>query len=236
MNIKDKIEKLLAKAESTDNEHERDAFTAQAERLMLKWGIEAADLEARGEVKPEEIVEEHRVFTGSYAIQMPAFATAIALGLGNIRVLKSGNRNHWLVFAIGHKTDVAHFWTLVESLDQQAQTARAKWWKTAPEKQWLTPWEGYLSQRNFITAFSATVSRRLRELRTEIQVEATPGAALVLVSKKERVDAWVDDTYSNLRNARSLASGSTGYSAGASAGQSASLGEKSIGGTTGALR
>ena len=70
MNYHEKIAKLLAKAERTDNEHERDAYTQQAERLMLKLGIERAELESAGEVKAEDIVEVTREWTGNYAITM----------------------------------------------------------------------------------------------------------------------------------------------------------------------
>lgn len=58
--MKDKIAKLLAKAERTDNEHEAETFTASAHKLMLAYGIELAELESAGEVKPEEIVEVYR--------------------------------------------------------------------------------------------------------------------------------------------------------------------------------
>lgn len=237
--IKRKIELLLAKAEGTDNEHERDAFTAQAERLMLKWGIESADLEARGEIKPEEIVEERLVFNGIWSKSMPAFIHSIALGMGNVRVLKSGSGNRWFVYVIGHKTDVANFITLTNSLVQQVTTARTRWWKNSLERQYITNgWDAHKEQREFVFAFGRIVGQRLRDQRAEVQAEATPGAALVLVSKEERVNDWVDNTYSRLRQAKNLTGGSgNGRVAGHRAGLQANLGEKSIGGgTAGALQ
>jgi hypothetical protein len=236
--IKTKIELLLAKAEGTDNEHERDAYTAKAQRLMLEWGIEEADLEARGEVKPEAVVQQHRDYHGQFSMAMPGFANDIARGMGNLKVIKSGSKSDWRVYVIGHETDVANFWTMMDSLERQALHGLKVWWASTPDRAWLiTATEKWKARRSFIMAFGSTCGARLRRLREEVQVEATPGAALVLVSKDERVAAKVEELYPSLRNGRSLQMGYSGAAAGREAGLRAHLGGKEVGtGTAGALR
>jgi hypothetical protein len=233
--MKDKIEKLLAKAERTDNDHERDAFTAQAQKLMLKYGIEEADLEARGEVKREDIVEEHRLYRGAMADAMCTFAHQVALGMGNLRTFKTTFKATRTIWVIGHTTDVSNFWMLMNSLELQVAAARRHWVDTDLFYPELTKWEQHKAQRQFTMSFGTTCGNRLRKLRTEVQAEATPGAALVLVSKQEAVDEYTDNRH-NLRSARGI-SGGHGGSAGRDAGNRANLGGKGIsGGAKGQLR
>lgn len=236
--IKSKIELLLAKAEGTDNDHERDAYTAKAQRLMLEWGIEEADLEARGEVKPENIVEQRRTYRGQYSMAMPGFANDIARGMGGLKIIKSGSKSTWQVYVIGHVSDVENFWAMMDSLERQALLALKSWWATTPDRQWLcTATEQWKARRGFLMAFGTTCGRRLGSLRTEVQQEATPGAALVLVSKDERVAAKVGEMYPVLKNGRSLDAGSTGWGAGRAAGMKANIGNSVEGGSSkGALR
>lgn len=235
--MKTKIELLLAKAEGTDNEHERDAYTAKAQRLMLEWGIAEADLEARGEVNPEQVVQEHKDYRGSYATAMPLFADNVARGMGALKILKITYRGTCRVYVIGHQTDVANFWVMVNSLETQCISALATWWKNAPERQWLGRQEAWKARRQFITSFGYVVGDRLSALRTEVQHDATPGAALVLVDKATRVNEWVASQYPNLRNGRGLDGGVYGGSAGRAAGQRANLGGKAVGtGSAGELR
>lgn len=227
--IKVKIEKLLAKAEGTDNAAEREAYTAKAQALMLEWGIESADLEARGEVKPEEIVEVRKTWNSTYAVLWPMFVFSVARGMGNLRTLKSGTKMRHSAFVIGHKTDVENLWMLMDSLEVQANHALAQWWKDAEERQWgLSAHEQYKIRRAFLLAFGDECGRRLRAQRVQVHTEATPGAALVLVSKADRVDAWTGEKYPSLRKGSSLANGASGTRAGRAAGSRANLG-RSIG-------
>lgn len=229
-NYKAKIELLLAKAEGTDNEAERDAFTEKAQRLMLKWGIEEADLEARGEVQPEPVVRDQKTYKGALAETMPAFANSLAHGMGGVKIVKSSYRNTHTVYVVGHQSDVDNFWLMMNSLEAQARTACKVWWKTAEEAAWIKGWERYKAHRDFVTAFGSVCGRRLRAFRTEVQQEATPGAALVLVSKDERVAEKFTEFYPRLGKARGLAGGISGAAAGHEAGRKAHLGGKGISG------
>jgi hypothetical protein len=228
--IKTKIELLLAKAERTDNDHERDAYTAKAQRLMLEWGIAEADLEARGEVKPESIVEEMRFYEGSYAAAYPGMAHVISQAMGGLKTIKSGSGTKWAIYVIGHETDVANYLAMWDSLVRQAEAGQKAWWATAPERALLGRQEGWKARRQFYFSFGHAVAARLRALRVEVQQDATPGAALVLVSKDERVQDHVQSTWKT-KSSRGLEGSGFGRAAGKAAGQRANIGN-SVGGTT----
>lgn len=237
--MKDKIAKLLAKAERTDNEHERDAFNSQAERLMLKLGIARAELESAGEVKPEEIVEVVREWKGNYSIVMVPFVANVAEGFGNLTILQS-TRSAMLrkTFIIGHKTDVEEFVALIDSLALQVLSALHRWQKEhKEERRGLTDMEKYVQHRSFISGFGLTVSSRLAEERKEEEQEASTGAALVLASKESRIKGWLDEKYPKLGTARGGMQQFSSRAArdGAVAGRTANLGNKSVGGKTGEL-
>lgn len=237
--MKDKIAKLLAKAEGTDNEDEREAFTAKAEKLMLKLGIDAAELEAAGEVKPEEIIEVRREYKGGYALTFVSFVHAVANGWGNVTVLQSGRGSVRYAYIIGHKSDVEMLTQLITSLELQAMSALHVWQKTEPSRQYQDNNARYVGSRSFLEAYGRTVGNRLFKLRQQAETEATTGAALVLASKQSRVDDYMGQAYPKLGKARG---GNRRYSAiagaaGREAGNRADIGGKRVqGGAKGSLK
>lgn len=226
--MKRKIAALLAKAEKTDNEHERDAFNSKAEHLMLRLGVHAAELEAAGEVKPEDIVEVKRDWKGNYSIVFVPFTWDVAHGFGHLTVLQSTfSPMLRRTYIIGHKGDVEQFISLLDSLEVQVLSALRRWQNENREaRRGLTDMQKYIQHRSFIEGFGATVRCRLEEERVEEEEQASTGAALVLVDKSTRVQGWVDDKYGQLGKARGgMQYGSSiAHQAGRIAGQSANLG------------
>lgn len=235
--IKDKIAKLLAKAERTENEQERDAYNAQAQKLMIRWGIEEAELESAGEIKPEEIVEKMIHLKTSYAPAFVVLGHSVARGMGNLRTLQSKPINkpetNRFLYVIGHTSDVERFEQLLTSLILQVTTARKRWWKSLSplKKARYTHFEAFVAGREFIVQFGLEVGARLRALHQEEDVQASPGAALVLASKQTRVDGWVEEKYPNLQNVRGYTSTDyTGARAGREAGRLADIGQSRVSG------
>lgn len=233
--MKTKIAKLLALAEKTENDDERDAFNDKAERLMVQLGIARAELESVGDVKPEKIIEVVREWRGNYSIVMVPFVHDVALGFGNLTVLQSTSSAMLRrTYIIGTETDVNEFLVLIDSLALQVISALRRWQKeNADERRWLTDMEKYVQHRSFIAGFGQTVRNRLRTTRTVEEATASTGAALVLASKADRIASWVGETYPTMGTARG---GMQTYSsvaahAGRTAGQSANIGGKAVGGS-----
>ena len=228
-----KIAALLAKAEGTDNENERDTYVAKAEELMVKWGIERAELESIGQVKPEEIIEVHRDWKTIYAPTMGLFAYTIGLSYGNLSFLQSRSGSAFVrTYIIGHKTDVESFLMLLDSLNLQVWTAVKAYRKETREaRRWHTIHENFVADRSFIEGYGNTVATRLYALKKETEKTASTGAALVLVGKMSRVRAWQAEKYPNTGKARASSRqwSSEAASAGRTAGQKANLGDKGIG-------
>jgi hypothetical protein len=232
--MKRKIAGLLAKAEKTDNEHERDAFNAKAEKLMLRLGLNQAELEAAGEKKAEKIVEERLHWENVYAKTMVDFAHAVCGGIGNLTTLQSGRWANATVYIIGHKSDVELAVKLIRSLELQVLSALKAWQKASKaERAGQSNYDKLVGNRSFIKGFAATVNQRLHAERTEVEAEASTGAALVLASKMDRVMAALEDMYPKLGKARKSGHGrysSVAAAAGREAGAKADIGNKRVGG------
>lgn len=227
--MKRKVQGLLAKAEGTDNEHERDAFNAKAEKLMLKLGIARAELEADGKLNAEPVIRAHRDFPGNYSIVMLPFVADIASGFGHITTLQTtykGNltRRAWI---IGHASDVEAFLLLLDSLTRQVMAALKVWQKENIEvRRHQTDMERYLGHRSFITGFGVAVRTRLLVERKAEREQASSGAELVLVSKNERIKDWVSENIGELSKAKGGPKNGSriGFLGGVAAGEKADLG------------
>lgn len=230
--MKAKIAKLLVKAEKTDNDSERDAFNAAAERLMLKLGVQRAELESTGDVKPEEIIEASRDWHGNYSIVMVPFVYDVARGFGDLTVLHSDNSAMLRrTYVIGHKTDVEEFVTLIDSLALQAMSALRRWQKeNAASRKGMTDMQKYVQHRSFLAGFGRQVAARLLAERQEEVAEASTGAALVLADKQSRITSWVDEQYPNVRESKRGIRSHDGMAVrdGRIAGQTANIGSKAV--------
>lgn len=237
--MKDKIAKLLAKAERTTNEHEALAFREAAEKYMVKWGIEIAELESRGETKPEEIISRVIDLNGIYAAAFSQFAYSLVKGIGNLQMLKSFRYNEKhkkvpTVYIIGYISDVDRWEMLYNSLYIQAMSEMNRWWKSSSEREFLSGMEGYKARREFIMAFGRAVGTRLAEARREEKKTGgiSTGAELVLASKEKAVNDWMYSQYSIGRSrGRGIDSSYYGRDEGHAAGSRASLGGKGISGS-----
>lgn len=246
--MKEKIVKLLAKAEGTTNEHEAETFREAAEKLMVKWGIEQLDLEVAGKVQRDEIV--HRVYDapGIYGFALQRLASNIARGLGNLEVLvsKRSARNDKgkfvdiaTVYIIGHTGDLDRFELLYNSLQLQAITAMNRWWKTSEERYYLKGMEAFKERRQFVLSFGQAVFTRLVAAREAEKTSGhvSHGAELVAVDKGKAVKAFTQAKFNPVssRSRGVHGGGAGGRTAGHAAGMAAGLGGKGIGGARGQL-
>ncbi len=190
----DLIAKLLAKAESTTPE-EAEALTEHAERLILKYGIEQAQIdERRGRLgqTQEQIVKERMLFTGIYAKDLREIGIGVAQGLGAVRPLLTETPPAAGLILVGHSSDVQQVQTLAASLQVQAMVAMRTWWH---EHRGLYQGqrEGHRlrARSGFLRGFAIGVMGRIEESRRAAVAESGSGTELVLASRRSRVDAAV---------------------------------------------
>jgi hypothetical protein len=190
----DLIAKLLAKAESTTPE-EAEALTEHAERLMVKYGIEQARIdERRGRLgqEREDLVQERILFTGTYSRDMRELGAGVALALGTVCPLHAEGAGS-VLYLVGHTSDVQQARTLTASLEVQAMVAMRAWWAHHRDGYRLCSESDRRRARSgFIRGFAAGAAGRIRDSRQAIVDEAGSGTALVLASRRDRVEAAVD--------------------------------------------
>jgi hypothetical protein len=230
--IKKRIEKLLRLAESS-NPHEAELATKKAEALMVQWGIEAAELDAKGEIS-EKVVEIHRYYTTNSRAWAP-FVHSVCVGLGNLKALKlkmGGSKVR--MYLIGHESDVDRAQMLLNSLEIQAERALAAWWSGYPDKAWIPQGQWYKAKHQFLMSFGEEVRRRLAAQRVEQVQERGTGTELVLVNREQKVNDWMHQNH-NVRRGRGIDGSMHGGAAGRAAGARANLGNNGIG-SRGAIR
>lgn len=196
-NTESMIAGLLAKAERTDNAAEAEAYMAKAEELMLKNGIDRANLQSKvAGTKREEIVIAKLLIPNGHGYAMAMVKIAHAVGPSfSLRTLQSihpnGARLAWL---IGHKSDVEQAETLLASLLTQSHQQALSWWKKEGKAAaWDASESGaYLARREFIYAFASGVSSRLEETRNRVVNESVAGTDLVLVDRSTAVSHWLE--------------------------------------------
>lgn len=216
----DTIAKLLAKAESTQYPAEAEALTEQAERMMVRYGIDkaAVDFERgkRGEVRENIIevkVELHgtygRVRMLGYAAVVEAFGTCTALG--SSYAAKNWN---WL-YIIGAESDVNAMVRLVNSLVVQSDHALRAWWKSYELKPYLTDRQKLVERRTFQKSFASGAALRVWRMVQEAKDESGTGAGteLVLADRQQRAQAKAEELHGKVRSARSSMKGGTSHAA-----------------------
>lgn len=244
----DTIRKLLAKAESTDNEAEAAIFFAKAEALMVKYGIENVTTE---EARSEEIVAESVTVFDPHFKKQVELAARVAPGF-NCRVFytashrdqKGAYRNSPYsakVTFVGFSGDVRRAIELFHSLNIQMPLALKSFKKSrTTTDNWLAgnP-SNHVVNHSFMAGFISRVGSRLLEAKRAATVEMAPegsSTALCLVDRAKQVSDYMKENY-QLRAGRggSRTHDSSAYGAGSSAGSRASLGGQGIGGTRGSL-
>lgn len=218
-----KIAALLAKAESSTHEAEAQTFRDKAQELMLKWGIEDAELEAAGKQPEDEVVCHEVECRGQYHRGLYYVGSHTASGLGSIRpFITNIDSNNWTrLTLVGHKSDVDRAVTLINSLFIQSDSAMRQWWK---EEKKTDGWRydtntAWTARRQFFISFGAGVYSVLTQQRKNLVTKGS-STDLVLVDRGAKVDDWVSEQWGEITPSRSsLRSGSVraqqhGYRAG----------------------
>jgi hypothetical protein len=238
----DRVGKLLAQAEGTDNEHEAAAFVERAQQLATEHAV---DLElARSRQRERHQRSAHEPLTQEQ-LQVGAKGQRgnrhrvllyVAVAAAN-DVLVNVAHDSTYVLGFGHASDLAVVERLWTSLAVQMTTAAARRMDRGEHRR--TGIAGQSWRLSFYDGFVAAVGDRLREARDRAVAAAQNtlderieggSAALVLRAKADRVTSFYESASQARGSWRGAAAGRTQVSrqaraSGAADGRRADLGQ-----------
>ncbi|WP_431901646.1 DUF2786 domain-containing protein [Nonomuraea sp. bgisy101] len=211
----DRVRKLLAKAEGTDNEHERETFMAAATALMAKYGIERAAPSAARSTPANRVVtlgdpwarEKARLV---YLVSEAVRCRPVLIGKGD-----GGQRVHVFGFA----SDLERADLLATSLLLQMASGVARVPVPADRVR--------AYRRSWMLGFTDEVYRLLVAAESRAAAAGAPGTELVLADRKAEVERAVAELYPRIRRSVPRMSG-TGYRDGVAAGRRADLARTAV--------
>lgn len=240
-----RIALLLNQAEGTNHPEEAKTYREAAEKLMLRYGVDAARARRTlaNETRPEQIVRETVTFTGIYAQAHVQVASYVCIGLGSLRCVQSnldGRGRSIMLYVIGYESQVNHALTLLASVRVQAEVEQAAWWREEPSRPYLvTAMEKFKARRQFLVSFGSAVYDRLSKARLDAERDASAdheSTTLALRDTKQEVDDATDRFFPHLSSRANRMHGSfIGGAAGRSAGLTADLGGTKLSGDRGRL-
>jgi hypothetical protein len=235
----ERAQMLLAKAERSEHDEERDAFNEAAEKLMIRLGIDRAliDAQATDKTTAEKVITHKWYFDKGDPLMEANFLMTIAQAYGMQSVQWTGRRSSKTVEVFGHESDLANLITIYTSLRQQADTGRVRWERVNDSVYDAKLDKDYpvlrRLRRGYMLGFSQGAATRIGASVRKVTEEATsniPGTALVLADRQAVVQSVLRETYPKLGKARSFTADGRGSHAGYRDGQQASTGERGIGG------
>lgn len=225
-----KIEGLLRKAESTTNDHERDAFMSKADELILQYEIDNAQLFINEGRKEKPILIE-LLLRNPYQESKYILLREISQSC-NCRLILSRrhetDRSARYYKIVGFESDIAMCRILFSSLLIQCMMSMNKNLHLRQEYESMQYWK-----KSYYQAFAETVGKRLIENR-KASIENNSNASdylPVFVERKDEVNQAVLDLIPNLRYGRGItpANSQGARMAGANAANKANIGQRGIG-------
>lgn len=211
--ITDRIMKLLAKAEGTDNEAEAATFMAAAQRLMAQHAIEESMVRAAGRRATSEVVT--KFITSTHTWHNTDLALAGGITDANDCLIYGCARHSGRparIAIVGHPEDVANVLLAYGSLQVQL----ARYLRGTPRHQ---SW-----RRAFRYGFANRVTERLAETRAHIVREMADDDPSLLPVLRDKAVAVRDAMPPNLRKIRNSRVDADGYVFGTAAGNRADVG------------
>ena len=230
-----KIAALLRQAENPAvTAAEAEIFLHKAQALMTRYAISEALVEAaRSGQEAEKIISDQVVYRGVYSAALYDIGAAITRANG-CRALAHKTSKSTVLTINGFASDVARVKMLDASVQIQAAGGLIKYW-AGVDSSWMSPMQKFKARREFLFGFARGLGGQLTKARAEGEAAAqadeverggsSDSVALVVRSRKQRVDEWVDETYGQLRTVhRNYSYGGSGANAaGRAAGRSADV-------------
>src|SRR4051812_34482292 len=191
--IDDKVRKLLAKAERTDNAHEAEAFSRKAAQLIALYRLDPDRL--HGSVT--DVVELRRIVIGQGGYQRARLQLLCAVARSHdCRVITEHWGQHLHANVIGVTANLDSTELLYMSLHSQAARGMSKLRRNGAGRT-------LSARRSFLLAFAVEVDRMLAEVRqaTE-QTLAVDSFHPAVVSEHARIDDFIAANFGRLGKGR----------------------------------
>ena len=237
----DRVGKLLAQAEGTDNEHEAAAFVERAQQLATAYAVDLEKARARQAARrvPEPLVQE-RVEIGPRGRRGNRHRVLLFSVVASANdVLVNVAHDSTYVLGFGHRADLEVVERLWASLAVQMTVAAQRRLDAGEHRTSGTAAQTW--RLSFYDGWTAAVGERLQAARVRAVAQATsedetgtPGTALVLRAKEERVQSFYAEHSSARGSWRGAYSGRTAVDRRATArgradGERADLGQPRLG-------
>lgn len=200
---------LRVSQDAAATQAERDTAGQEAERLLAKHAIDRLTLDVEGARRAaREPIEQMSIDVaggrGTVALDVVLGLSAVARALG----LVAHYRDHRTVerpadgsdaiprvelAVTGFRSDLALAIPLLESLQVQAVLAMRTWWRGEPLHRSIPKWDAHLARCAFVQEFGRGAAARLAEGRQQAVATAEVGTALVVASREEQVQSWVEE-------------------------------------------
>lgn len=220
-----KIAALLAKAESTNSEHERDTLLAKATELQFKYAIDEAMLRATSAASAQEIV----MIKLCQEKNTPTIKAKRILADGLAKLNRcfsylAGGRAYMAIH--GTRSDTSFVEQMYVSLVLQMEHAMFHAESTRPAGEALGSW-----RISFAYGYVGRVLARLQEAQSRMEADVEPGALVLVRDQTDRIrDSLLGDGMKFRKGAGAKHRGSlAGSQAGRRAADSADLGGTRVG-------
>lgn len=232
-----RVAELLARAEDFRRHGEdgsADAALALAEKIMVKYALDAAAIAARGSSsdRPTESIVTRTVdVTGIYRVAMaPQLSLLVRAASATIRSFTSHEKLVERVYLVGHESEVSGMLMLLTSIQLQAIAGLSHWWTALPARDRPAGMPGYKTRRQFVSSFVEGARDRIELARITALGQREPGTELVLATRQRLVDEYVDANFRLSSRRAGIQPGSReAADAGRAAGRRANTGDPSVG-------
>jgi hypothetical protein len=229
LSVEEQIALILKKAESA-TPAEAEMLTERAATLMARFSIDEAMLDAKRSagVKQTPVEKYILVEKGIYMKAWQSLAFTISYQM-NVRVLWRDNYDKTAtVIVMGFAGDIEQYEKMFKSLMLQAIVAMRAWWSSYPHR--ISGSVDYQARRGFLVGFGDGASTLLRKASVAAlnaaKSDGVAGTDLVLVNRRNEVDAFVAKKHPKTRSARGVKVAGGGYGHGHDAGKNANVGQK----------
>lgn len=221
----DKVLKLLAMAEGTDNATEAEAFSAKAAQLITDHRIDPERLSQLHRTDQLEVLQIP-LGRGAYTLARVALLGAVARA-HDCQIVYQSLPNGTVGLVAGFRSDLSTVEMLYTSLHAQAssQMSEVRRGTGAATQYWRRSFLfGYAAQ--VATMLQRSVETTMKQQRVETRNELLP----ILLERQERVKEFATVSFGRLRKGRPVSGiGQSGYAAGQHAAATRSdLGRKGV--------